>query len=440
MLVTFDVDGLYTNIVHEEGLQCMREQLQERTAPQVPTEYLLSLMDIILNENIFVFYDSLWKQKVGAAMGSKPVPHYANVFLARTIDKAFKILSSKYDTETVKALQLLKRFLDDYFSIFVGTTKDLHKLLKEINLINPTINLTMNHTSIQGEDSKDKCECKEQSSIPFLDTLCYIKEGRIETDLYKKQTDRNQYLLPSSCHPKQTTKSIPYSLGLRIVRICSEPINREIRLEELKVSLMKRDHKEENIDTSLRRAKRVPRELALRRVAKPNQSQRPVFALTYDPRLPSIGSLQAKHWRSMKTRDQHLANVFPSPPLTAFRRQPNIRSFIIRAAVAKPKGRYPERSKKGMKKCQKENCTACPFIVEGKTVIINKKSWRIEKQVSCLTYNCVYAIFCQKENCKSVCIGETKRLLKFRLADHRGYVTNRDTTTATPFYPARSQH
>ena len=35
--------------------------------------------------------------------------------------------------------------------------------------------------------------------------------------------------------------------------------NRDIRLEELKVWLMKRDHKEENIDTSLRRAKRVPR-------------------------------------------------------------------------------------------------------------------------------------------------------------------------------------
>ena len=38
MLVKFDVDGLYTNTVHKEGLQCMREQLQERTAPQVPTE------------------------------------------------------------------------------------------------------------------------------------------------------------------------------------------------------------------------------------------------------------------------------------------------------------------------------------------------------------------------------------------------------------------
>ena len=146
--------------------------------------------------------------------------------------------------------------------------------------------------------------------LRFLDTICNIKEGRIETNLYRKQTDRNQYALPSSCHPRQTTKSISYSLGLIIF---SEQTNRDNRLEELKVLLKKRRYKEETIDTSLSRAKRVPRELALRRVAKPNQPQRPVFAVTYDPRLPSIGSLQAKYWRSMKSKDQNLDNVLPSP-------------------------------------------------------------------------------------------------------------------------------
>ena len=32
---------------------------------------------------------------------------------------------------------------------------------------------------------------------------------------------------------------------------------------------------------------------------------------------------------------------------------------------------------------------------------------------------------------KNVYIGKTRRLLKFRLADHRGYVINNDTSTAT---------
>lgn len=43
----------------------------------------------------------------------------------------------------------------------------------------------------------------------------------------------------------------------------------------------------------------------------------------------------------------------------------------------------------------------------------------------------VYAIICEKDKCKKVYIGETKRMLKFRLADHRGYVTNKVTHKAT---------
>ena len=40
-------------------------------------------------------------------------------------------------------------------------------------------------------------------------------------------------------------------------------------------------------------------------------------------------------------------------------------------------------------------------------------------------------IACRKNNCTMKYVGETKRILKFRLADHRGYVNNHDYTTAT---------
>ena len=156
-------------------------------------------------------------------MGSKPVPDSANIFMARLIDRAIKVLGSKYDKANMEALEMLKRFLDDYFLIFNGTTKELHKLLAEINKIHPTMNLTMNHTSVPGEKIEDQSDCPKQSAIPFLDTLCSIVDGRVETDLYKKKTDRNQYLLPTSCHPKKTTNSIPHSLALRFLRICSSP-------------------------------------------------------------------------------------------------------------------------------------------------------------------------------------------------------------------------
>ena len=47
----------------------------------------------------------------------------------------------------------------------------------------------------------------------------------------------------------------------------------------------------------------------------------PVFALKYDPWMPAIQTIQAKHWRTMKAQDQHITDVFKQPPLVAYRRQ-----------------------------------------------------------------------------------------------------------------------
>ena len=39
----------------------------------------------------------------------------------------------------------------------------------------------------------------------------------------------------------------------------------------------------------------------------------------------------------------------------------------------------------------------------------------------------MYAIFCTKEKCKEEYIGETKRMLHTRVAEHRGYVSKGET-------------
>ena len=104
----------------------------------------------------------------------------------------------------------------------------------EINEIHQTIKFTMVHTTIEGEPEIHKCNCEATKSIPFLHTSLSIQNGKIDIDLYKKKTDRNQYLLPSSCHLKSTTKSIPYSLSLRIVIIYTNFEKRDNRLSDLK--------------------------------------------------------------------------------------------------------------------------------------------------------------------------------------------------------------
>ena len=172
-----------------------------------------------------------------------------------------------------------------------------------MNQLHKSIKFTMNHTSLPNESEGDKCSCKQQFSIPFLDVSCSIQDGRIETDLYRKETDRNMYLLPSSCHPPSCTKNIPFSLCLRIVRICSKSEYRENQFLKLKVLMENRGYSQRTIDSAIDRAREIPRQIALRRIIRRQTDRRPVFALTYDPRLPPIQSIQAKHWRSMVGQD-----------------------------------------------------------------------------------------------------------------------------------------
>ena len=103
-------------------------------------------------------------------------------------------------------------------------------MLQKFNKIHPNIKFTMAHTTPQTENTKKPpCMCIPSASIPYLDTKCEIRGGQIIKDLYRKPTDKKQYLLTSSWHPIEWLDSIPFSFAMRITRICSEDEDREFR-------------------------------------------------------------------------------------------------------------------------------------------------------------------------------------------------------------------
>ena len=120
-----------------------------------------------------------------------------------------------------------------------------------------------------------------------------------------------------------------------------------------------------------------------------------MFAVKYDPRLPPISSIQAKHWRAMTSQNQYLAKCFPEPPLTAFKRPRNIKEFLIRAKVPPPPEKRNRRDLYGMKRCARQ-CTACPYILEERNIKIHRRNtWKINKRLDCNSYNVIYMIECQ---------------------------------------------
>ena len=130
--------------------------------------------------------------------------------------------------------------------IWTGTVLEFEDFLTEINKLHKTIKFTASYDF-------------ENRSTSFLNTVITIKNGLITTDLYRKPTDKVQYLLPTSCHPKHIFTNIPYSLALRLVRICSTKEILSQRLEELSKMLLSRCYNKNVIKAAVDKASKLDR-------------------------------------------------------------------------------------------------------------------------------------------------------------------------------------
>ena len=90
-------------------------------------------------------------------------------------------------------------------------------------------------------------------------------------------------------------------------------------------------------------------------------NERPVYVSTYDPRLPIINKSIQKHWETSCFFYSNFYKSFPYPPMFAFKKHRNMRSFLIRAKVSSKHNQRPLTFTKGMYPCMK-TCPNCPFI------------------------------------------------------------------------------
>ena len=47
MIVTSDITGAYLNIPHDDDSQCLTEALEERKIKDIPTNFIVNLMNLV---------------------------------------------------------------------------------------------------------------------------------------------------------------------------------------------------------------------------------------------------------------------------------------------------------------------------------------------------------------------------------------------------------
>ena len=304
--VTIDVTSLYTNIPkngQDGGIQAFKNALNRRSMDLkdiVPTEFLIQMLGLVLDGNIFEFNGDLWQQKIGTAMGSRVAPTYACLFMGDLENKLLQAWKGP-------APHLWRRYIDDIFFVWSASVEDLELFINFINEQHPYIKFTATY------DSTTK-------TIPFLDMSISINpDGFFETDLYKKDTAKVQYLSPASCHPGHITNNIPFSIALSIRRVCSREEDCKIRLEQMRQDLLSRSYPPKIVDGAIKRVNKIDRLDAIKRVSR-TKEDKTVLVTTFHPLMPSVSKIMKKHWKVMVDNSTEMKNVFKNPSLVAYKR------------------------------------------------------------------------------------------------------------------------
>ena len=389
--------------------------------------------------NIFKFNEEFWIQLIGTSMGTRVAPTYANIFMG----KLEKLMLDNCSDSLKQHLHTWRRYIDDIFMIWTGTDEEFYEFFDFLNNFHETIKFD------QPQHSKDDNSCD------FLDLHISIKDGNIETDLFRKETSKPTALLPSSAHPGHITSNIIYSMAFRLLRICSEEENFHKRLTELKTNfLIPRNYHAKVIESQFKRVKNLPGTYAEKRgnalkkkEAKVNEKKDRIIApVDYNPSLPKISEVFSKHFKSMIFRKPELKETFKDPPMPAYRQAPNIRKIVCRSTLPKLRRednftRKSHRSAPGWKKCGKGSTTCCPYAQPATsevTGMVTGYKHKIRDSVNCETENCVYYWKYQKSNCKTYpkCeyIGLTRRSYRQRLSEHKQYVKSSDLGKPSGFH------
>ena len=209
-------------------------------------------------------------------MGNVTAPSLANLFMG--------FLEQNLLSKCAKKPLVWFRYIDDIFLIWTHSEDELDDFFKFCNTYNPDIKFDPTPPG---------------KSIPFLDVNVITENGKLVFNLYTKPTDSHLYLRWSSCHLIHTKRNLPYSLSLRIRRICTKISDFEKHAKELKLYLLARGYKLKNIKDSINKARKLSRNEILNSkdidwldfAREKDKSEKVVFSVTYNPALPDIGKI-----------------------------------------------------------------------------------------------------------------------------------------------------
>merc|ERR1712002_777932 len=216
----------------------------------IPTEDLMDLAKLVLENNEFEFQGGNYIQKEGTAIGSKLGKNYACTYMGEWE----KEVQKKAVEEIGKSPRFWKRFVDDIIGVWKGSKEEFLRFIEICNGNEERIKVTY--------------EICEKEAV-FLDTKVTRREnGDLKTELYVKPTDRTRYLHKDSDHPRHVKEGIAKGQARRLRRLCSEDQDYWKYAEKTKEKLVSRGYGELQVNRQMKEGFKMSREEAMKRAKK----------------------------------------------------------------------------------------------------------------------------------------------------------------------------
>ena len=165
----------------------------------IPKTDFINLVQLCLDFESFTFNDVEYVQHQGLAMGSPLSPVAACLYM--------EMLEHDHFEEVMGNDSYWMRYVDDVLVITPGDT-DLEDKLARLNEVDPKIQFTL--------------EKEDNMSLPFLDTLIMRTEDGLKFKVYRKRTNKEDYIHFHSAHSNRVKSGVVIGFYLRAYRICSE--------------------------------------------------------------------------------------------------------------------------------------------------------------------------------------------------------------------------
>ena len=242
-MASFDVKALFTNVSVDGAMKAIQKVVNDMTPESlpVPKRDFVKLVRLCLEFGAFTFKDDEYAQHQGLAMGSPLSPVAASLYMEMLENDHFlKIMGES----------IWMRYVDDVI-VFTPEDTNLDEKLTQLNGIDHKIQFTL-------EVENDRC-------LPFLDAMIVRNDNELKFKVYRKETNREDYVHFYSSHSDRVKSGILIGFYLRAFRICSEEyLNEELEhiqhifreLKYPKAMIVKCKNKAKKIRSNKRKTKK----------------------------------------------------------------------------------------------------------------------------------------------------------------------------------------